>query len=87
MHQMVKIITNLPPPEKQEGTNLVIRQKSVEVTKGATGSPINSDEESKIIKAYLVEDEEDDGAFPTRSIYVNTAPKILLFESRMTPTE
>jgi hypothetical protein len=37
--------------------------KRAEITNRATGSPIESDEESRIIKAYLVDDEKDDGDY------------------------
>jgi hypothetical protein len=49
----------LPPPEKDKGENLMAPERREEITKGATGSPIDSDDESKMIKAYLVVDEED----------------------------
>jgi hypothetical protein len=38
-------------------------QKRAVITNGATGSPIECDEEREIIETYLVEDERDESDF------------------------
>jgi hypothetical protein len=53
----------LPPPETKERTKLRTPQKKAEITYGAAGSPIKSDEESHIIEAKVVGDEMNNCTF------------------------